>query len=113
MIVQQVTPIQTSMTGVAPMALDQQHMADNLKAVVLKMSNPSTRKRGMEAVKRLENAHWLPDEFQMVVSRSGGFEINADGDLERLKGYDRDIDAVLGLVNAYIHVVDPTAKPLE
>jgi hypothetical protein len=94
-------------TGVSTM-LNQQHMADNLKAVAHNLPTPNQRRDGMNAVKRLENAQWLPEVFEQIVEQSAGFEIQGN-DLVRVKGHDRPVDAVIGLVNAYMTATNQEA----
>jgi len=85
--------------------LNQQHMADNLKFILSKLPTPDDRRQGLIEVKRLENAHWLPDEFERIVNDSLVFEIN-DGDLI-FTGTKQKLAAARSLVDAYMAIVQP------
>jgi hypothetical protein len=89
-------------------SLRRQHMADNLKFILSKLSKPADRREGLGIVKRLENARWADEIFDQVVHESGNFEIS-DGDLIFI-GERNKLTASADLVDAYLALIDPKGE---
>lgn len=76
--------------------MNQQAVADTLKAVILRGS-PVGRRAGLAAVMALEKARWIPEEFERQLDGRAVADIQKRSD-------------AVSLIYAYLKVVEPDGQ---